>query len=96
MIHLFKSLSKQVTQADLESGRLYPAQKQIPEVSVKVACDITKWYYQNGKATTYPEPVDKESFIRSHLYDTTYNSYVPKTWKWPEEHSKPRSYDKVE
>jgi len=90
-----ESLARQVGQADLESGRLYPPQKEIPEVSVKIARDITQWYYENNKATTYPEPSDKEAFIRSHLYDTTYNSYVPQTWPWPNEHSTPRSYDKT-
>ncbi len=88
-------MSRQVSDADLESGRLYPPQKMIPEVSVKIAVDITKWYYKNGKATTYPEPVNKEQFIRSHLYDTEYSSYCPITWEWPAEHKAPRSYDKV-
>lgn len=45
---------------------------------------------QNSKATTYHEPVDKESFIRNPLNDTTYNSYFPKICKSPEEHRKPR------
>ena len=84
-----------MSDSDLDSGRLYPPQKQIPEVSVKIACDVTNWYYENGKATTYPEPLNKEAFIRSHLYDTTYNSYLPSTWSWPKQHSAPRSYDKV-
>lgn len=90
-----ESLSRQVSDADLEAGRLYPPQKMIPEVSVKIAVDITKWYYTFGKATTYPEPVNKEQFIRSHLYDTEYSSYCPITWEWPAEHKAPRSYDKV-
>jgi malate dehydrogenase (oxaloacetate-decarboxylating)(NADP+) len=83
-------LSKQVTQKDLDAGRLYPPQKQVRDVSVKIACDISEWYYKNGKATTYPEPKDLEKFVREQLYDTEYTTYVPNTWNWPEAHQKPR------
>ena len=32
----------------------------------------------------YHKPVEKKSFIRSNLYENNYNSYVPKTRKWPD------------
>ena len=38
-----------------------------------------------GVASTYPEPKDKESFIKDQLYDYDYDhiSAIPKTWDWP-------------
>jgi hypothetical protein len=54
-----------------------------------------KWYYKNNKATLYPKPSDFNEYLRKQLYDTTYSSYVPNTWKYPDEHQKPRSYDQV-
>lgn len=86
-----ESLSKQVSQSDLDSGRLYPPLKDIPEVSVKIACDISKWYYENGHATLHPRPANMEEHIRDNVYDTTYTSYATKTWHWPQQHEMPRS-----
>ena len=94
--NLKQSLSKQVSNQDLENGRIYPPMKSIREVSIKIACDISEWFYRNGKATTYPVPRNLEDYIRKQTYDTNYTSYVPNTWKWPDEHMKPRSYDQVE
>lgn len=83
-------MSKQVNDEDLKAGRVYPPRKQIREVSIKIATEISEWYYKNGKATTYPEPQNKEAFIRKQLYETTYESYIPNTWSWPAEHTQPR------
>lgn len=88
-------MSKQVSDSDLEAGRLYPPQKHIQNVSVKIATEISKYYYKIGTATLHPVPTDLEEYIRKQLYDTKYTSYLPSTWKWPEEHEKPRSYDQV-
>ena len=95
VVLLLKSLSKQVDQSDLESGRLYPPQKQIRDVSVKIASDVIRYYYKNNLATLYPEPKDVDTYLRHQLYDTTYSSYVPSTWNWPDEHMKPRSLEQV-
>jgi malate dehydrogenase (oxaloacetate-decarboxylating)(NADP+) len=94
-LKFFKSLSKQVNDADIEAGRLYPPMKHIRDVSIKIACEISEYLYRNGKATTYPVPRNLEEYIRKLTYDTSYTSYVPKTWKWPEEHTRPRSFDQV-
>ncbi len=88
---LSQSLSKYVTELDLESGRIYPPQRQIREVSIKIATDISEWLYNNGQATTYPEPIDKDVYIRKQLYDTTYDNFEPNQWSWPEELTNPRS-----
>ena len=65
------------------------------QVSVKIAVDVADWYYKTGRATAYPVPKNLESYIREQLYETTYTSYVPNTWRWPKEHMEPRNYDQV-
>lgn len=74
---------------------MYPPPKKIRDVSVKIATDISEWFYKAGKATLYPVPEDLGDYLRKNLYDTTYTSYVPNTWKYPSEHTAPRSYTKV-
>ncbi|XP_067674805.1 NADP-dependent malic enzyme-like [Haliotis asinina] len=80
-----RSLSKIVTDQDLEVGRVYPPLSNIREVSVKLATNLAEYVYANGLASTYPEPRDKEEFIRSHIYDTNYESFEPETWDWPKQ-----------
>ncbi|CAF1076434.1 unnamed protein product [Brachionus calyciflorus] len=89
-----KSLSDQVTDENIAEGRIYPPMKKIHDVSVKIATEISKYYYKADVATLYPVPEDLESYIRDQLYDTTYQSYVPNTWKWPEQHMIPKQFNK--
>lgn len=39
-----------------------------------------------GLASTYPEPADKEAFIKAQLYDFTYDnkSALPDVYEWPQ------------
>lgn len=43
--------------------------------------------FRSGIASTYPEPKDKEDFIRKQLYDYEYDgvSSLPSRYSWPEE-----------
>ena len=47
------------------------------------ATRIVEYAYDKGRASTYPEPEDKEAFVRSYQYETDYDSFVPPTWGWP-------------
>jgi malate dehydrogenase (oxaloacetate-decarboxylating)(NADP+) len=40
----------------------------------------------SGLASTYPEPADKEAFIKAQLYDFTYDdkSALPDVYEWPQ------------
>ena len=77
-----------MTDANLAEGRLYPPLQEIREVSIKIAKNIVKYLYDTNHpeniGLNYPEPDNIEAFIRSHLYDTEYESFVPETWEWPE------------
>lgn len=59
-----------MTASDLEQGRIYPALKDIREISVHVAIELVEYLYKAKLATFFPEPVDKEQFVRSQLFST--------------------------
>ena len=40
-------------------------------------------FYVRFIAGTYPEPEDKELFVKSHQYSLEYESFVPNTYPWP-------------
>ncbi|CAF1130091.1 unnamed protein product [Adineta steineri] len=85
-----QKLGSLVTEKDLDAGRVYPPVPSIHEVTVKIAAHLAEHLYKQKKAWNYPEPENKEDFIRMQLYDTSYQYFGPSTWKWPEQHHKPR------
>jgi malic enzyme len=68
-----------------QEGRVYPPLSKIREVSVKIAAALAEYCYSKGAAAMYPEPANKEEFIRGYLYSTEYESFIPETWDWPED-----------
>ncbi|ESO98579.1 hypothetical protein LOTGIDRAFT_239020 [Lottia gigantea] len=83
-LHSAKALADMVTQENLDEGRVYPPLNLIREVSVQIATKLAEDVYREGLATTYPEPANKEEFIRSHIYEPDYECFVPETWPWPQ------------
>jgi len=90
-----EGLADMVTEEDIAVGRLYPPLSNIREISVQIATKVAKEAYESGTASTYPEPEDKEAFVRTHLYDYNYDtvSALPVTYSWPEEVQAPRNPD---
>merc|ERR1712154_336972 len=80
-----EALANMVTEEDLKVGRMYPPLKDLREISVKIATKVAEEAYKLGTASTYPEPADKETFIREQLYDYNYDRAVPAVYQWPEE-----------
>ncbi|KAF4521631.1 hypothetical protein B566_EDAN006673 [Ephemera danica] len=79
-----QALSEVVTEKELEIGSLYPPLNTIRECSIKIAVRIAEYAYQNGLASTYPEPKDKKAFVMSSMYDFNYDkSALPKQYPWP-------------
>ncbi len=72
-----------VTEEHLKEGRVYPPLKDIRNVSTKLAVRIVQHAYKHGMASRYPEPQDKEAFVKAHQYDCNYGSFVPHTYAWP-------------
>lgn len=76
-------IADHVSQEDLDKGSLYPPLGSIRECSLNIAVGVTKYAYEKGLASTYPEPQDKVAYIKSHLYNFNYECAMPVTWKWP-------------
>ncbi|KAI8740899.1 NADP-dependent malic enzyme [Biomphalaria glabrata] len=79
-----QKLATLVTEDHLKEGRLYPPLNTVQDVSLKIATDLAEYVYKNNMASAYPEPADKEAYIRSFMYDPEYESFEPETWDWPD------------
>lgn len=68
-----QSLSKMVTQQELDEGRVYPNFKRIQQVSLKIAIDLAKYAYDNNLCDkkSYPESI--EDHLNKVIYNTNYN-----------------------
>ncbi|XP_030884545.1 NADP-dependent malic enzyme isoform X2 [Leptonychotes weddellii] len=85
---LTKVIAQQVSDKHLEEGRLYPPLDTIRDVSLKIAAKIVNDAYQEKTATVYPEPPNKEAFVRSQMYNTNYDQILPDCYSWPKEAQK--------
>ena len=70
-----RSLASQVTEADLERGRVYPALSLIRQVSGLIARDVAKMAYDNG-FTDREEPEDILADIHDNMYQPIYPHYA--------------------
>lgn len=78
------ALADCVTAAHLAEGRVYPPLADVQEISVKIATAIAEHCYADGTAAYYPEPEDKQGFIRAQLYNPLYQDFVPEYYDYPE------------
>lgn len=69
------SLANQVTESDLERGRVYPALSRIREVSALIARDLARIAYAKGIADR-EEPDDILGDIHQHMYQPVYPHYA--------------------
>ncbi len=70
-----RTLARQVTEADLAQGSLYPPLAQVRDVSAHIAAAVAQVAYEHGLATV-PKPADLLAFVRSRMYDPQYASYA--------------------
>ena len=68
-----KAVAEQVTQADLDSGLIYPPQSHIFEASLETATKIAEVIFARGLARV-PKPDDIGAHIRSLAYNPAYPS----------------------
>uniref|UniRef100_A0A8C3C854 Malic enzyme n=1 Tax=Cairina moschata TaxID=8855 RepID=A0A8C3C854_CAIMO len=78
-----ESIAAEVTEQNLAEGRLYPPLDSIREVSFKIAVKIVNWAYKHGLASWYPEPADKEAFVKQLIYSPDYDSFMIDDYTWP-------------
>merc|ERR1712045_1078450 len=82
-----EALADLVTEDDLKVGRVYPPLATLRDCSLKIAAKVAEDAYADNTASTYPEPKDKEEFIKMQLYDYEYDgvSALPVRYDWPAE-----------
>lgn len=80
-----QSIAEDVTEENLAEGRLYPPLSTIRDVSFKIAVKIVDYAYKHNLASWYPEPEDKEGFVRSLIYSPNYDSFAIDHYRWPHE-----------
>jgi len=69
------SLADQVTDSDLERGRVYPSLSRIRQVSALIARDVAKIAYDKNY-TDKEEPEDILADIHQHMYQPVYPHYA--------------------
>ncbi|XP_005287582.2 NADP-dependent malic enzyme, mitochondrial isoform X2 [Chrysemys picta bellii] len=79
-----ESIAEEVTEEHLAEGRLYPPLSTIREVSFKIAVEIVDYAYKHNLASWYPEPEDKEAFVKALIYSTEYESFAIDNYRWPQ------------
>ena len=70
-----RALAREVTAADLELGRIYPALSRIRDVSLRIAVSVAEVAWARGIARA-ERPDDPEAFIRSRMYEPVYRPLV--------------------
>ncbi len=70
-----KALANEVSDADLEEGRVYPPLSKIRDVSAKIAAAVAEVAYNRDLAMTM-RPDDLQTYIRSRMYEPKYQSFV--------------------
>jgi malate dehydrogenase (oxaloacetate-decarboxylating)(NADP+) len=70
-----RTLANQVTEADLEWGRIFPALARIREVSAEIAFDVASAVYRL-KLTAEEPPEDLRKAIHQAMFEPTYSDYT--------------------
>ena len=68
-------VASEVSEADLQYGRVYPPLPRIREVSLAVALAVAEVAYRDGLAAK-PRPDDLEEHLRSLMFEPEYRSYI--------------------
>ncbi len=69
------SLANQVSETDLELGRVYPKLSHIRHVSAKIAADVATMAYDKGY-TDRPRPDDVLADVQEYMYQPIYPRYA--------------------
>jgi malate dehydrogenase (oxaloacetate-decarboxylating)(NADP+) len=68
-------LARLVSEADLAQGSLYPALRDIREVSACIAAEVTRIAYARGLAAG-PAPDDIMTHVKSYMFEPRYANYT--------------------
>jgi malate dehydrogenase (oxaloacetate-decarboxylating)(NADP+) len=69
-----RAVADEVTQAELDTGALYPPQSHILETEIAVAAKVAETIFGRGLAAV-EKPADVRSFVADQLYKAEYGTY---------------------
>lgn len=78
-----ESLSNQVTEKELNEGRVYPNLNRIQEVSLGIAVDVGKYALEKNLCHLHPNPESIENLVKSQVYRPVYSDALKTNWTWP-------------
>lgn len=78
-------LAEQVSEADLQLGRVFPPLSLLRKVSLKIAECVAECAYQSDLCNLYPKPKDLHEHLIQNMYDPDYFEYIPELYDWPSE-----------
>jgi len=70
-----KTLANEVSQTNLDQGRIFPPLSRIRQVSISIATEVARIAYQDG-ISPHPEPDNIAAMIESQIYEPVYQNYV--------------------
>ncbi len=70
-----ETLAEQVSEADFETGRLYPPLNTIRQISLHIAVAVAELAFEEGLARV-ERPDDIKAFIQSQMFEPQYPSYA--------------------
>ncbi|XP_078196126.1 NADP-dependent malic enzyme, mitochondrial isoform X8 [Callithrix jacchus] len=59
--------------------------RHIPDEIFLLTAEVLDYAYKHNLASYYPEPKDKEAFVRSLVYTPDYDSFTLDNYSWPKE-----------
>ncbi|HUB66908.1 MAG TPA: NAD-dependent malic enzyme [Candidatus Methylacidiphilales bacterium] len=71
-----RALAREVSEKDLEMGRIYPPLAKIRQVSTAIAMATAEVAYRQGLASHLPKPAHLHTYIESLMYEPRYENYV--------------------
>lgn len=78
-----ESLSNQVTEVELNEGRVFPNLNRIQEVSLAIAVDVGQYALEKNLCHLHPAPSSIKELIQSQVYNPVYSSALNTNWTWP-------------
>lgn len=70
-----KALANEVSEADLQQGRIFPSLTRIRDVSTAIGVAVAEVAFRRGLAGV-PRPVNISEYVRSQVYEPQYRNYL--------------------
>ncbi|KAA0200532.1 NADP-dependent malic enzyme mitochondrial [Fasciolopsis buskii] len=84
-VYAAQCLAEQVSETDLQAGRVFPPLKAIRQVSLKIAERVVEHAYEANLCKLQPKPKDLTWHLVHNMYNPDYYESLPESYDWPPE-----------